>query len=153
MSIESWKQEFYPIHADQTPIEQAITHSLQKWIGLRAENLARHNCRVAEHGAGIPYIEEMNDEPFQAKEAVCIMSDTCALCHHYLLEIGEYENYCCEKCPLAKHLGYSCDGGSKFKGQSRPYATWYDTGNPEIMISALQATLESHNAATQQQST
>lgn len=39
MSLETWKEEFYPIPADEVPESQALAHSLRKWEGLRKENL------------------------------------------------------------------------------------------------------------------
>ena len=144
MSLKSWCKEFYPILAEQTKIEDAVAHSLRKWIGLRSENLAKHGCRVTKRGStGIPYVEEPSDEcvDWRTDKAVCITSDTCALCHHYLLEEDDHISNVCERCPLYKHLGKPCDGG-KFNGERRPYEYWYETLNPEPMISALQSTLE-----------
>lgn len=42
MSLETWKEEFYKIPAEECIKEQALDHSITKWEGLRPENLQKH---------------------------------------------------------------------------------------------------------------
>jgi len=44
MSLKTWKEEFYPVEAEDAasnPIE-ATKHSIQKWKGAMAESLEKH---------------------------------------------------------------------------------------------------------------
>jgi hypothetical protein len=109
MSEETWLKEFYPVHANKVPEKKAIKHSLQKWYGLRQENLKKH-------GIHYPPIE--------------INGSSCALCKQYF-------NAGCVKCPLAQFNGRQCDesDGENF---SLFFAyDWQD--DPEPMIAALEA--------------
>ncbi len=95
MSLESWKQEYYPVPADEVSKEDAVKHSLQKWIGLRAENRIRHGVQL--------YDGELTGTD---TDELSIDSSSCALCHHYLREVDDTS---CTDCPLAAALGQSCD--------------------------------------------
>ncbi len=46
MGIATWKKEFYPPISKVTRAN-AIDHSLKKWIGLREENLKRHDLKLS----------------------------------------------------------------------------------------------------------
>lgn len=94
MSLKTWKEEFYPIDANKVSKEDALAHSLKKWIGLRPENLRKHYVSVS----GIS-LYEVDLIEFESLE---ITGDSCALCcHHATME--------CEDCPLAKFRnGISC---------------------------------------------
>lgn len=86
MSEQSWKDEFYPIEATEVEVDdlEAVNHSLQKWIGLRKENLQKH---------------EIN-EPL-----IAIGSQSCALCHQYIVKNDD-----CIGCPLFRARIYiQCD--------------------------------------------
>lgn len=115
MSLESWKTEFYPIKASEVPEEHAVEHSLQKWIGLRSENLRKHEVFI-----GYKEIVDTRNE-------FCIDGWSCPLCVHYVLVKDS-----CDECPLSVHLGAPCDSGD-----DSPYGHWVDTQDPEPMISAL----------------
>ncbi len=107
MSLETWKEEFYPIPADEVPESQALTHSLRKWEGLRKENLEKHGV-----GATGGYVDEMS-----------IDSSTCALCHHHIDSVR------CATCPLVKlTMGGNCDS---------EYVWWNHAGDPEPMIELI----------------
>lgn len=113
MSLETWKKEFYFIDARAVPVEQAVEHSLRKWIGLRRENLDKHGVSI--EGKRI-YGEDGR---------LFISESSCALCWYYI------ENHCCH-CPLYAVLGRPCDSS-----RSAPYQQFIFDRNPEPMICAL----------------
>lgn len=108
MSIETWKAEFYPVPASEVAAEDALQHSLRKWIGLREENLSKHGVTKKEaHVGGI----------------------ACALCKNYMVDSDPYS---CGLCPIVKLHGLSCDNlGS-------PWWEWVEGYGPEPMIAVLQ---------------
>lgn len=119
MSLQSWKEEFYPVDASEVKKEDALAHSLKKWIGLRYENLERHN--VARHGS---YLED-------GEYSFMVTADSCALCAHYLTpKPGVFR---CGACPLAEAIGASCDQ-ELVVGIPAPYFAFTRHGNPEPMI-------------------
>lgn len=119
MSLQTWKDEFYPKPAHQVPESEALQHSLQKWIGLRSENLNKHKLK---HSLGI-----ITDS---SKEQLFIDSTSCALCSHYLDKDGEDE---CPKCPLTLKRGFACDDGD-----NPPYLSLTCDNDPEPMINLIQ---------------
>ena len=80
MSLQSWKKEFYsPI--SKTNKKNSLQHSLTKWIGLRKENLEKHEVEYNPDFVDITY-----------KESVLrIDASSCALCKNYDT---------CDECPL-----------------------------------------------------
>ena len=88
MCLQSWKEEFYPILASDVDEQDALQHSLQKWIGLRPENLEKHNVVLFDHTVR---------DKFQLGgcDFVMIAASSCALCVHYSVRSEE-----CSKCPL-----------------------------------------------------
>lgn len=78
MSGKSWKEEFYPIPADQCAPEDALSHSIRKWEGLREKN-------IKKHGLYTPPIE--------------VDYSTCALCWYWLDNGNDSQ---CDGCPLPK---------------------------------------------------
>lgn len=135
MSLETWKQEFYPINAREVSKDDAIQHSLTKWRGLRPEALARHG--VVMKGKSVA--EAGNEE--RSLDAIFIDAHTCALCHHYEGAYGE-----CLECPLFNHLGERCD-----EYEASPYKRFSLYNNPEPMIKALEATLKAQEADDESQ--
>ncbi len=151
MSVKTWKDEFYPTPADSTTPEEAIAHSLQKWIGLRRENLEKHKVKILEYavvGEGRQHFEVI-----QPKDKVEINSDTCALCHHFhddedvLVDEEQDEWSHCTRCPLYKARdNRACD---QCRGDEDD-SPWGEFGhrfnrwgaNPEPMIYWLEQTLE-----------
>ena len=122
MSLESWKAEFYPIEASDVRFtKEAIRHSLKKWQGLTKENLEKHG--VVKKGDDRLY-DGIEKWPFH------IDCFSCALC-----QLFNDENNECHECPLNRFLGYSCDEREEIYG---PYSHWMDSGDPQIMIDALQ---------------
>lgn len=137
MSLESWKAEYYQLDADVPEVQvDDITrtrHSLQKWIGLRPDNLKRHNLRKGCRSI----IEPL------AANSLAIESETCALCVAHC--INKQDNRC-ESCPLyAQRNNTYCDSRTNEEHENdnrSPYHTFTVDGNPEPMIAALEATLQ-----------
>lgn len=78
MSTETWYEEF----GNQTDLE--------KWIGMREENLKKHGCRIGS-------LKYLIDEKYHY---LFIDSDTCQLCCDNLrIEEG------CLICPIYKKIG------------------------------------------------
>lgn len=128
MSLRTWENEFYrkPPKCKMTRLE-AIEHSLMKWIGLSAENLAKHGV-VFRKSFGMLVVADNSDY-------LKINDWSCALCVKYL-------NYAswkpdCKLCPLYAHLGDTrCDT------QGEPYSIAAEERNPTPMIEALAEVLD-----------
>jgi len=109
MSDKSWIKEYYSVPAALVAEDAALEHSLQKWIGLTQENLAKHGIK---------------------NPPIAVDSETCALCHHYITDD-------CFKCPLAQSRnGTPCDSATDDEEVS-PYRAYRREGGPEEMIRAL----------------
>jgi hypothetical protein len=91
MSLQTWKDEFYPVRAKDCPIEDAIDHSIRKWEGMRQENIDKHGIKLV---SGV-----LESVPFDMKEVLYINASTCALCHYYAKE-GPYG---CAACPITAY--------------------------------------------------
>jgi hypothetical protein len=127
MSLETWKQEFYPEPADECSAERAVAHSILKWTGLLKENLKKHNVwrKLGEWN-----LTSINDERFT------VASDSCALCYHYL-EPADEEETPCKRCPLYQVRDeVSCDN---FKSGEfyPPFGEWLHQDKPEVMLDWL----------------
>ena len=101
MSVKTWLDEF----GGKTDLE--------KWIGLREDNIEKHGC----------YLEDL-DLKDSEENVFQITGRTCQLCENY------YSSTACKSCPLYKIGKYCDDEGS-------PYRIFAETGNPEPMIQAL----------------
>ena len=119
MSIETWKAEFYPVPASEVPAEDALQHSLRKWIGLREENRSKHACFV-------PDCRVIAD----GRKEFDINSSSCALCVSYYTPKDYYK---CSSCPIVKLTGESCDSNKQ-----SPWWAWTASEAPEPMIAVLQ---------------
>ena len=111
MSLETWKEEFYPTHAREataTPV-QALKNSLRKWIGAKPANLAKHEVTLEELDA-----EELLD------------GDNCSLCHYSGCPTASVD---CSLCPLAP------------KGCQQNYRIFLYDFNPYPLIEQLTTTL------------
>jgi hypothetical protein len=120
MTISTWKAEFYLVLARNAKDPEA--HSLQKWVGLRKENLDKHGLKAdcnRLHGKDVGMFT--------------LGSENCALCETYY-DDGSHTP--CVDCPLCKHLGYACDS---VKVEDAPWRVFTVQGNPEPMIAALMA--------------
>lgn len=131
MSLDSWKAEFYPVPAHKVPENQALHHSLRKWIGLRPENLQRHGLKIA-----FLSIYEIEREFIR----LYINSRSCALCFHYYNHHKVGSDEACIGCPLYAVRNCPCDEDSQ--GLISPYGSWLAHKDPEPMIRLLQAALE-----------
>lgn len=153
MSIETWTQEFYPHKADSAEAhERAIDHSLQKWIGLRHENLEKHG--LVQIGCNLYNLEDAA----RLRPVFQISADTCSLCSVFYdisaayvgpEDSDEWEAVPeCRECPLSKvRGGVPCDHPWKFETNS-PYGqgTWGYSPDPEPMILWLLKAKEVHDA-------
>ncbi len=144
MSVRSWCKEFYPVTPHLVSVEDAAEHSLQKFIGLREENLLKHD--VIKHGNLVVYDnykkkynmprEEYSDNN---RDNVRINASSCALCYHHANKdvLVDY----CEACPIysyKKSLGYDCIS----EACHMEYLVWYNRLGPDQMIELLYATQE-----------
>lgn len=133
MSLETWKAEFYPQPADEVPADEAVAHSLQKWKGMRPENLERHGVDA-----------EWSYLAFE-DQTLGIDASTCALCKHFA-------RGSCLKCPLAiVRGGVACD--MRREDEARPYGCspfhkWATIGDPEPMIKWLEKALPLETSPT-----
>ncbi len=134
MSLETWKQEFYPKPASETTPEEAVQHSLTKWEGLLPENLAKHNVRVD----GMRRVVGGEDEV----GCISIASETCSLCfHHFGPEKRDQPQ--CGTCPLFQIRGTPCDRMRNDEvGKHSPWGAFSYTRNPEPMIEWLVSALD-----------
>lgn len=125
MTIQSWKNEFYPVEAQKVAISDALQHSLVKWKGLTAENLSRHEVKS--------YLGVLKDEV--GDEVLCIDSSSCALCVHYLGDDDPHEHQC-TGCPLFEVRGVGCD--EKTYGRDAPYQCFSSYSAPMPMIALIE---------------
>jgi len=116
MSLETWKKEFCPYKADSKKVqEDAISYTLQKWIGLRKKNLKKHGIVDVSNLPGV--------------------NNSCYSCAISI-------KYHCNGCPLFLARGVRCDISKMSKNKRRvciaPYTYWTVKNNPEPMIAALE---------------
>lgn len=131
MSLKTWKEEFYPFEAylftEKSSGLEAAKHSLQKWIGMRKENLERHGG----------YRKTYGDLGFREKDIVRsfqIYNESCSLCQKFLRPHGG-EPWC-KACPLAiARGGVPCDKKNALLGETvSPWFSWTALADPEPMI-------------------
>lgn len=128
MSMETWKKEFYPITAREVSVDDAAAHSLKKWIGLRKENLDKHEVVMA--AIRKPMLQDKNGESH-----LFIDDSTCALCMHHL---HKYTNRrACVTCPITLATGLPCD-----REAHSPWSIWQFNRDPEPMIVVLKAAID-----------
>lgn len=126
MSFNSWKKEFYsPI--TKVAKKNAATHSLIKWIGLRPDNLEKHGLKIDD--------DSIVNAKYDDYILLSIDSESCSLCKW--AEKGQSFNTC-ENCDFRIFHGFDCDDIKK-----GPYKDWLTNNNPEPMIEALQAIVDS----------
>jgi hypothetical protein len=150
MSVESWRNEFYPIDAaylvdvldnepqpdlDANSIDiKLIEHSLLKWKGALKENLEKHE---SSYSRGV--ILDRDD---------CLVFDssTCALCQKYTADREQEEDPRCTlksgiACPIVRMQKHPCDGDEEVRNEE---CSTYGLAkhNPEVMIELLEKTLE-----------
>lgn len=123
MSLQSWKEEFYPVDASDCPKEDAIEHSLLKWVGLRRENRGRHDV-------GLDGFNGVIEQSLKSGDRLGIDSVSCALCVVHL-------DRSCGDCPLFLVRGQQCDHRTQDEeasGLSSPWTAWAVGRDPEPMI-------------------
>lgn len=143
-SMESWKEEFYPVTAEEmkdrfdsrsATAADLIKHCIRKWVGARGSNLVRHG------------LSKVSDDSFltegaaEAEEEECFDFDSgsCALCVAYQSQSVRYHS--CEDCPLYVSRDHvSCTSKSDSEDIS-PYDEFIDNNDPEPMIEALEDAL------------
>lgn len=123
MSLQTWKAVFYTeSNPRYVTWREALEHSINKWIGLRPENLERHRVHSTSK-----YLLSDGRYTFP------ITSDTCMLCLKGCYHNGREDM--CAGCPLYLSLDNTrCD-----YGDDSPYGIFLDSNDPEPMISALKA--------------
>jgi len=139
MSLETWKEEFYPVPADDKRAKRshtaAVNHSLKKWRGLTKENLEKHGLQK----------ESTVIIPINGGGCISIVGATCALC------CMEYDRTClnnstsekfCRQCPLFRTLGRQCDQDNLLdvSEEPGPYIKFIIKDDPQPMIEALEKT-------------
>lgn len=135
MSLDTWKAEFYPCsaHAMETasPVD-VVQHSLNKWRGMRIENLTRHNCEA----------NEIRDIACKETDSwLGISGGSCSLCQAYMGKNPDENTPTCSMCPLyIVREGNACDKPSLTEGIS-PWSRWRLQSDPEPMIMWLEKTL------------
>lgn len=134
MSMKTWKEEFYPVGADEAAKGgnlAAVEHSIKKWEGLTLENLAAHGVRQHEDA---PYVitgpEGLGPGDFP------LSMGTCALCEIFALRGRE-----CHGCPLYDVRGAKCFKDGKDEAPYNAFCEEYP-GRPGPMIEALKAARE-----------
>ena len=136
MSLESWKNKYYPRAAGQAILDGVIAsteHSLNKWTGLRPANLVEHGLVVVEPVKGKTGITD-------GTETLMLDDSTCALCQlaYKMVEGDEqYVELYCEACPLYASLGMQ----SCFDNDWSPLTAWRKNHDPEPMIAAISRTV------------
>ena len=138
MSLETWKEEFYPVPADDRRAKRshtaAVNHSLKKWRGLTKENLEKHGL-TKESGHLII--------PINGGGCITISGATCALCcmeyERTAYPMSDLEKFC-RRCPLFRALGRKCDGPLLVSEEPSPYSEFLSKDDPLPMIKALEKT-------------
>lgn len=129
MSIETWKEEFYPVTAAKAAVKatdgELIEHCLIKWRGATDENLAKHELRRDCEDGGTEYIDLVDD---CGDFVFAFGTSTCALCKRYFAK-G------CLGCPLVDYLGQRCYMAE------HGYGVFADGGPPDLMIQELEGAL------------
>lgn len=133
MSLDTWKQAFYPVPADESDKSDAIQHSLTKWEGLRPDALAEHELEF--FGGGIR--DGLGNY-------LSVSASTCALCECHFDDIKckddpdiEPEDHTCGTCPLYLARGNVACDESRTDETISPFYYWTHTTNPEPMIGWL----------------
>ena len=141
MSIETWKEEFYTVPADDRRAKRshtaAVNHSLKKWRGLTKENLEKHGLIKKSMTSVII--------PINGGGYISTAGTTCALCcmedDRTCLNNSTNEKFC-RRCPLFRTLGKQCNQENFFdiSEEPSPYSEFLSKDDPLPMIKALEKT-------------
>lgn len=103
MSVQSWKNEFYPISALEAAQTKdrlgCIDHSLTKWRGARPENLQKHDVTFKLHTIKDLFKEKEEKE----EEQFLFDAVTCSLCQYDDLFFAD-----CRSCPIYLSTEKTC---------------------------------------------
>jgi len=122
MSLESWKNEFYPVEASKDHSDiAAIEHAILKWTGYTEENLKKHE--LTSDGAVITDSDN---------NVVIFATNSCSLCLKYWAND-------CDKCPLYL-IGESCIS-SHHESNISPYRKTMNNSDPSYILDALKKAL------------
>lgn len=129
MSLQSWKDEFYPKEPTKRMTKvAALKHSIQKWTGLLPKNLEKHGLEKVGR-----WIQE-KEPPYND---FMVNEETCALCVKFLKEDPKGIDNECVRCPLFKSLAtHPC------VGDASQFGIWVRKEDPKPMLRALKATLK-----------
>lgn len=152
MSLDTWKEKFYPVDASEfreglfkrfTKID-TIEHSLTKWKGLTDENLKEHGLKHATY-----YIcTDLKVLPKDAKyQSLRINSKTCSLCVRYY-NLDKENSNSCNECPISdfkvaylkNNMDHLTEADLEFNC-CQEYDYFLALGDPKPMIDLLQDTL------------
>lgn len=139
MSLQTWKQEFYPIPAKEASnlwVLGAVNNSPRKWKGLRHKNLKRHDCEVRFIGSLVKWVVVEKTQTDRGTNLVPIEMDpiemgTDSLCRKYK------GSEVCDGCPVAEaRLGVPC---TQLYGDEvvSPWIAFVCHKNPKPMIRVL----------------
>lgn len=111
MSIETWKEEFYPEKfpdTDDNPttetVLKALDHSIRKWSGTSSKNLKRHGVEFFD--LTLKHKDSKNDNFYLGD--FLFNAGSCALCSIFFLNK-------CNGCPLSLIDDCCMDDGSTYQ--------------------------------------
>lgn len=124
MSVESWKQVYYPVPGNTfegleinlETVKKALEHSLLKWQGLTENVKSQHEVKVS----WILLVPKESEPSFPLQKPLELSSDSCALCALFDVE--------CALCPL--------------KNCNEEYRTFIKTSNSLPMTDLIQSKLK-----------
>jgi hypothetical protein len=134
MSLETWKEEFYSTDAYEYVEESkyseidCVLHSLTKWIGLREENLKKHELSTILSGSRI-----IKDQHNEMCAGGGVYSSMCRRYQKERKKFNDIEPDICSKCIGRIANKEKC---------SDQYDSWYWHQDPEPMIAWMENTLE-----------
>jgi hypothetical protein len=133
LSLETWQQEFYPVHAkvaaqSAATTKDVILSSINKWKGLRKANIEKHELVLDSYGV-------LRDLKTQQR-AVMIGSNNCSLCLKFQTQYTG-----CRSCPIYLMQGFSCYNSRPEDGKEHMDSAYNlylkPGGDPEPIIKLL----------------
>lgn len=128
MSMQSWKEQYYPVPARDVSAEDALDHSILKWSGLTTKALEEHKVFLSSN-------KILQAHGPQDTDCIRIDSFSCALCEHfnYHHDLGK-----CGNCPLTKVRGLPCDEAPSDEAiGTTPWFKFKVGSDPQPMIDLL----------------
>lgn len=133
MSLETWKEEYYPVSAKDADPKTALELSELKWLGLRPEALKKHELDKSGN-----CVKELLNNHKSFPKNLPIDESSCHLCSLYA-----NRGQGCVACPITFYkqkrgfLSPDCEVSC-----GPEYLVWCYAGDPEPMIELLQAVKE-----------